>query len=122
MAGQALLIVDHGSRQPEANLALEQLAVLVRQLRPGLVVHSAHMTLASPDLASGFELCVRDGASEVLVQPYMLSLGQHASADIPKLAAQCAARHPGVTFQVRPPLGVHRKLAELVLERAGLAD
>lgn len=121
MPGPALLIVDHGSRQPEANAALEELAALLRQLRPGLVVHCAHMTLAEPTTAQGFERCVRDGATEVLVHPYMLGPGRHALEDIPRLVAEAAARHPGVTFRVTPPLGVHRKLAELVLERAGLA-
>jgi len=121
MPGQALLIVDHGSRQPDANAALEQLAALVRRLRPGLHVHTAHMTQAQPDIAAGFECCVRDGATEVLVHPYMLSPGIHALEDIPRLAAECAARHPGVAFRVTPPLGMHNKLAEIVLERAGLA-
>jgi sirohydrochlorin ferrochelatase len=121
MPRAALLIVDHGSRQPEANAGLEQLAALVRQLRPGLAVEIAHMTQAQPDLAAGFERCVRDGATEVLVHPYMLSPGKHALEDIPRLAAECAACHPGVTFRVTPPLGLHRKLAEIVLERAGLA-
>lgn len=121
MSRAALLIVDHGSRQPEANAALEQLAALARQLRPGLAIETAHMTQAQPDFAAGFERCVRDGAAEVIVHPYMLSLGKHALEDIPKLAAECAARHPGVAFRVTPPLGVHRKLAEVVLERAGLS-
>ena len=121
MPGIALLIVDHGSRQPEAHAGLEQLAVLVRQLRPGLAVEIAHMSQAQPDLAAGFERCVRAGASEVIVHPYLLSPGKHALEDIPRLAAECAARHPGVTFRVTPPLGLHGKLAEIVLERAGLA-
>jgi len=121
MSGEALLIVDHGSRQPEANAGLEQLAALVRQLRPDLAVEIAHMSLAQPDLAAGFERCVRDGATKVVVHHYMLSPGIHALEDIPRLAAECAARHPGVTFQVTPPLGLHRRIAEVVLERAGLA-
>ena len=121
MAGIALLLVDHGSRSAEANTKIEQVAAFVRQLRPGLLVHTAHMEMAEPTVAQGFERCVRDGAAEIIVHPYMLSPGKHALADIPRLVAECAARHPEVKFTVTPPLGVHPKLAEIVLERAGLA-
>jgi sirohydrochlorin ferrochelatase len=121
MAGQALLLVDHGSRQPEANAVLDEVAALVRGLRPGLTVHVAHMSMAQPDIGQGFEQCVRDGATEVIVHPYMLGPGRHAQTDIPAQVAACAARHPGVTFRITPPLGVHRKLGEIILDRAGLA-
>ncbi|MCY3024278.1 MAG: cobalamin biosynthesis protein CbiX [Planctomycetota bacterium] len=121
MPGKALLLVDHGSRQPEAAAVLDEVAALLRQSRPGLIVHVAHMTLAQPDIARGFERCVQDGATEVIVHPYMLSPGRHVLTDMPRLVAESAARHAGVTFRITPPLGVHGKLAEVVLERAGLA-
>ncbi|HEY3322760.1 MAG TPA: CbiX/SirB N-terminal domain-containing protein [Planctomycetota bacterium] len=120
MSRQALLIIDHGSRRAEANASLEEVAAAIRKLRPELIVHFAHMSLAEPTIAQGFEQCAREGATEVIVHPYMLGLGQHAAADIPKLAAEAAAAHPGVSFRVTPPLGFDEKLAQLVLERAGL--
>lgn len=119
---QALLIVDHGSRRPEANASLAQMAELLRSMLPDRPVHFAHMELAPPDLEAGFAACVRDGAEEVIVQPFMLSAGRHAAEDIPRLAAEAAARRPGLRFRVTPPLGVHEKLAELVLLRAELSE
>ena len=44
--GAALLLVDHGSRRPEAHRHLEWTAEQVRQRRPGLRVHVAHLELA----------------------------------------------------------------------------
>ncbi len=118
---EALLIVDHGSRRSEANESLLSIAALVRELRPDLIVHIAHMSIAEPDIAAGFAACVKDGAKHVKVHPYMLSPGSHAKEDIPNLTAAAAANHPGTSFQVSEPLGIHGKLAELILERTELA-
>ncbi len=117
---QALLIVDHGSTRDEANRMLEDVADVVRRKRPGLIVHIAHMELAHPTLEEGVEACVRDGAAEVIVHPYMLSPGRHAAHDIPDMVTQTAVRFPGVRFRVTGPLGIHDKIGEVVIERAGL--
>jgi hypothetical protein len=34
--------------------------------------------------------------------------------------AECAAKHPGVKYKVTKPLGLSNKIAEVVLERAGI--
>lgn len=118
---KALLIVDHGSTRDEANRMLEAVAEIVRRKRPGLLVHVAHMELARPTLEEGVEACVRDGATVVIVHPYMLSPGRHATCDIPAMVEQAAVRYRDVTFRVTGPLGIHDKIGEVVIERAGLA-
>jgi sirohydrochlorin ferrochelatase len=50
----------------------------------------------------------------------MLSPGRHATADIPRMVAEAAAKHPGVKFKVTDPLGLDDKIGEVVLERAGI--
>src|SRR5690242_10905928 len=102
---KALLIVDHGSTRKEANDMLEAVAANCRKLMPDLSVHFAHMEIAEPNIAQGFEQCIKDGADEVIVHPYMLSPGRHATSDIPRMVAECAAKHPGVSFKVTAPLG-----------------
>lgn len=120
MAKQALLIVDHGSVRKEANDMLADVAKILRDLRPATPVHFAHMELSEPTIAQGFERCVQDGATEVIVHPYMLSPGRHATQDIPRMVGEAAAKFPGVTFRVTEPLGLDRKIGEVVLERAGM--
>lgn len=85
-----------------------------------VVVRFAHMELAEPDIATGFTDCVLAGATDVTVFPYMLSPGRHSTTDIPRLVSNAAKGFPHVVFNVTPAFGVHEKLAELVLERAGL--
>ena len=63
---------------------------------------------------------LQDGADEIVVHPYMLSPGRHATRDIPRMVQEAAVNHPGVEMRVTGPLGLHDKIGEVVLERAGL--
>ena len=87
---------------------------------PDVVVRYAHMDLAQPDIRRGFTDCVEGGGTDVTVFPYMLSPGRHSTADIPRMVAAAATAFPRVTFSVTPAFGVHEKLAELILDRAGI--
>lgn len=87
---------------------------------PEVVVRYAHMELAEPDVAGGFADCIRAGATDVTVFPYMLSPGRHSTADIPRMVSEAARAFPHVTFSITPAFGVHEKLAELILDRAGV--
>ncbi len=117
---KALLLVDHGSRHGEANRLLEEVAELVRHREPSLIVRAAHMALGVPTIRDGFAACVREGATEVIVHPYMLSPGRHALDDIPTMVEEAAAEFPQVEYGVTPPLGLHPNLVDVILERAGI--
>ena len=58
---RAILLVDHGSRRPEANALLEEVARQVRQRLPGRVVGVAHLEIARPNLQEGIEACLAQG-------------------------------------------------------------
>jgi sirohydrochlorin ferrochelatase len=118
---KGILIVDHGSQKREANEMLGSVADLIQRMAgPEVVVRYAHMELAQPDIRAGFSSCVQAGATDVTVFPYMLSPGRHSTADIPRMVANVAKTFPNVSFTVTPAFGLHEKLAEVVLERAGI--
>jgi sirohydrochlorin ferrochelatase len=118
---KGILIVDHGSQKREANDMLRSMADLIQAMAgPDVIVRYAHMELAEPDIAAGFSSCVQGGATDVTVFPYMLSPGRHSTADIPRMVANVARAFPDVSFSVTPAFGLHEKLAEVVLERAGI--
>jgi sirohydrochlorin ferrochelatase len=118
---RAVLLVDHGSRRAEANAVLEQVAALLRERLPDDIVRVAHLALAPPSLTEGIDACVSDGAREIVVHPYFLAPGDHAAGGVPDLVAEAAARHPGVSMRVTPPLGVHPALLDVILARIGEA-
>jgi sirohydrochlorin ferrochelatase len=118
---KAILLVDHGSRKREANDMLVCMANLVQAMTGSdVIVRPAHMELSEPSIAAGFASCVEAGATDVVVFPYMLSPGRHSTSDIPRMVAEAAQLHPGVSFSVTPAFGVHEKLGEIILNRAGV--
>ena len=118
---KALLLIDHGSRRAEANDMLSCMAHLVQHMAgDDVIVRFAHMELAEPSIDAGVAACVDAGATEIIAFPYMLSPGRHATSDIPQLVAGAAARYPAVSVRVTPAFGVHERLGELILSRAGL--
>lgn len=118
---KAILLVDHGSRKGEANDMLICMANLVQAMvGADVIVRHAHMEIAEPCISAGFQSCVEAGATEITVFPYMLSPGRHSTSDIPRMVAEAAGSHPGVTFTVTPAFGVHEKLGEIILGRAGI--
>jgi sirohydrochlorin ferrochelatase len=118
---KGILIVDHGSQKREANEMLHGMANLIQTMAgTDVVVRCAHMELAEPTIAAGFADCVQGGATDITVFPYMLSPGRHSTSDIPRMVAAVASAYPNVSFSVTPAFGLHEKLAEVVLERAGI--
>jgi sirohydrochlorin ferrochelatase len=116
----ALVLVDHGSRSDAANRSLEDVAREVERLAAGryVAVLPAHMDIASPTIADAFDAAVAAGARTVIVVLYFLAPGRHSESDVPRLAAEAAARHPGIEYTVSASLGPHAALASLVLDRA----
>ena len=119
---KAILLVDHGSRKREANDMLVCMANLVQAMAGAdVIVRPCHMELSEPSIAAGFASCVEAGATEVIVFPYMLSPGRHSTSDIPRMVKEVSVSYPGVSFSVTPAFGVHEKLGEIVLGRAGIS-
>jgi len=117
----AILIVDHGSRRPEANTLVTQLAERVRRRVPDRVVEVAHMELAEPTVAQGLAACAEAGASEVVVHPYFLGPGRHTTQSIPQLVEEAARTLPGLRIRISEPLGLHESLVDVVLARVDQA-
>jgi sirohydrochlorin ferrochelatase len=112
-----VIVVDHGSRREESNALLLD---VVRDFAAasGLpIVEPAHMELAEPSIAAAMARCVARGARTVVVFPYFLLPGRHWYDDIPRLAAEAAAAHPGVRFLVTAPFGMHSLMSEVIGER-----
>ena len=115
-----LILVDHGSKRPEANAALEEMARRLAARRPDLLVGAAHMEIAAPFLDEEAARLIARGAEELVVHPFMLAPGRHASQDIPAQVEALRSLHPTVHFRTTEPLGPHDALVDIVLERAAL--
>ncbi len=112
-----VILVDHGSRREESNLLLLKVVDAYREHSQWQIVEPAHMELAEPSIATAFARCVERGAQRIVVFPYFLSPGRHWHSDIPSLAAKAAESHPGVTFLVTAPLGLHDLMLQVIDDR-----
>ena len=112
---RALLIVDHGSRKPEARAHLEWVAEQVRRRRPDLPVYIAHMELTAPSIQQAVDACAAEGVEDLLVHPFFLVPGLHAADDVPRLVDAAALAHPRLRVRVTEATGSVAGVADLIL-------
>lgn len=114
---RAIVLVDHGSRRPEANAQLEALAERVRAREPGTLVLTAHLEVAPPDVAEALARCAAVGADDVVLLPWFLAPGRHTAEDIPRAVAAATARHPSLRVRIGEPIGLDPRLVDLAMAR-----
>jgi sirohydrochlorin ferrochelatase len=114
----ALLLIAHGSREPEANDDLYHLVSELRRRTLFDIVEPAFLEFAEPNGDAGAKMCVQQGAERVIILPYFLSAGVHVRRDLSTLRDRLAGKFSAVEFRLAEPLGRHPMLVEIVLERA----
>lgn len=117
---RALLLVAHGSRLSEANAEVAQLTDRLREAsgdRFEIVTH-AFLEIAEPDIPTGIDVCIAQGATQLWVLPHFLAAGRHVRDDVPALLDQARERHPHVTICLCEHLGAEAGLPELLLRLA----
>lgn len=118
----ALLLIAHGSREPEANADLHYVVEQLRLLKQYSSVDACFLELAEPDIDTAAARCVDQGAEWVVLLPYFLSAGVHVRRDLTTACEHLAERFPRVQFCLGEPLGRHLLLIEVVAQRAAEAD
>ncbi|HEX2909792.1 MAG TPA: CbiX/SirB N-terminal domain-containing protein [Chloroflexia bacterium] len=113
----AILLLGHGSRAPEANTGMYQVAADLQETGNYLKVECAFLELNSPDIPQGLTNCREAGAQEIIVIPFFLHLGRHVKEDLPRIIGEWQRSAPGVKVITGQPFGYSRKLVELVEER-----
>ena len=116
----ALIIVDHGSKREAANDMLWEVVALLKSRRPQLMVKGAHMELCAPDIPSVIQNCIENGATQLIIQPFMLSPGRHSTEDIPNITAAAMASYPKIPFTVTEHFGEHHLITDIIFEKTGL--
>lgn len=116
-ATTAVLLIAHGSRRNEANRDLVELACRLRERGPYRIVEVSYLELVEPTIPQGCQRCVAAGATRVLMLPYFLSAGTHATADLEAARSEQAAAYPQVDFRLCPPLGLHPLMVSIILDR-----
>eukprot|EP01047_Picozoa_sp_COSAG01_P015468 COSAG01_NODE_775_length_13698_cov_60.191632_5_plen_121_part_00 len=120
MQRKALLVIDHGSRKQAANDMIFEVVKRLKAKRSDIIIEGAHMELADPDIPAGIAACVAAGATDILVQPFMLSPGRHSTKDIPDIVQACKEKYPQVAISTGTHMGLHPLLLDALLTHAGV--
>ncbi|RII25373.1 MAG: sirohydrochlorin cobaltochelatase [Geobacter sp.] len=113
----AILLMAHGSRIPEANDAVHEIAAMVKEMTGYDIVEVSFREQHLPNIQQGIDACVAKGAKRVILMPYFLFVGAHVQEDLPEEMNRARERYPRVEFAMGTHLGVHRKLAEVEVAR-----
>ena len=113
---QAILIVSHGSRFSKTLNEVSRLADQIKTKTDVPVVRYAFLELQDPDIPTGIEACIEEGAEEVYILLNFLNAGRHVDEDIPRIIRQAQDKHPQVKIRLSAPLGQHQKIPDLFLD------
>jgi len=112
----AVLLVERGSSDPDANAQVFHLARLFWEGRDFGWVEACFIGITRPSLAEGIARCAALGAERVIVLPYFLFTGVLVRR-ITQTVADLASAHPGLDLRVAEHLGVHSRLLDLAARR-----
>jgi len=101
----ALVLVAHGSRDPEWMRPLQDIAARLRALRPDLDVGLAFLELSPPGPDELARAAAEAGAGAIYLAPLFLGQGAHARRDMAELAARLRTAHPRLGIRLLPALG-----------------
>ncbi len=113
-SGPPLVGLAHGSRDPRAATAIGELMAAVSALRPGLVVTSAFLDLAEPDLTTAV---VKLDVEQAVVLPLLFAQAFHARIDVPE-AVQAAAAASGTELTTGEILGLGPEVLAALQDQA----
>ncbi len=99
------ILFAHGARDPAWAKPFIAIRDVVRGASPGTPCELAFLELMQPDLPSTISSAYQSGARTISIVPLFMAAGGHLKNDLPKLIAECEARHPGLTLRVLPPIG-----------------
>ena len=116
-AQDAVILLGHGSRVPEAGKSMEKVAAGLKRKYGYAIVEVCYLSRLGPHFPEIFEKCVKQGADCVVIIPYFLHEGLHIVLDIPSMIQKTAARFTDVRVVLGKNLGFDDVLVDLVEKR-----
>lgn len=117
-----LLVIGHGSRREQANATLRDVARQLAAEGTFTAVEAAFLDLSDPSIEQGYGRLVEAGCVRIVAHPFFLFPGLHTTADIPAQLDEAARRHPGATWTVTQPLGLHPGVLAAAMARIAEAS
>ena len=116
---KALLLIDRGSREPEAKEELAQLCTMIRDESEYAYVDHCFLEVIPPYIEEGINKCISNNVDSITVMPYFLYPGMKLKDSVKKTARICYDRK--IKVVITKPLSYHSTLESLIRDRIRLA-
>lgn len=117
---ESIILIGHGSPKKDAN-HLEAIGNMLHSIMhsgcDNGCVKTAYLQFTGPGIMETIEGCVKSGKKKIIIHPFFLSAGMHVTKDIPEMIKDARGMYPDVEFIYTDPLGIHEKLAHIVMDR-----
>jgi len=117
MTAPALILLAHGTPEPQVSTVTHALRKQLQALRPELVVRAAFIDNASPSVPQVLAQLSRKGMDEAVLVPMAIASAIEHGPEVDELLARCRASHPSLHLAVSRPLGPATDLLCLLDQR-----
>ncbi|MBI5787393.1 MAG: CbiX/SirB N-terminal domain-containing protein [Candidatus Schekmanbacteria bacterium] len=116
-----VIVLGHGSQAAPANKSLQCIVQQLIRENAGMPIEPAFLQFAEPTLSQSAASLAAQKVNKIIIMPLFLCNGNHVTQDIPKLAAEEAAKYPQIEFVTAASLADDRRLATIVMDKIGEA-
>jgi len=108
---EGIVLVAHGSRDPEWSQPFERIAASLAQKLPAVSVGLAYLE-HGPSLDETVTALVAKGVGSIRVIPVFLGQGGHVKDDLPRLVTQ--STRAGLSISLDKPIGEQPQVVEAI--------
>ena len=105
MAGTALILFAHGSRDPEWAAPFRAVEKSLAEKRPDLPVRLAFLEIMEPTLPAAAAALAASGHHHIVIAPLFMGQGAHLKRDLAVLIDAVRRDHAGVKVELLPAAG-----------------
>jgi sirohydrochlorin cobaltochelatase len=108
----ALLLVGHGSRDPDGQREFLEFATKVQQAAGPRPVVPCFLELAEPTIPQGLERCLELGYHDIAAVPVLLFAARHNKRDVPVEFDRVRASHPDLRIRYARHFGITTEIVD----------
>jgi sirohydrochlorin ferrochelatase len=117
MTAPSLVLLGHGSHDPQVPQVSHQIREGLLAIRPELDIHVAFLDHCGPTGIQVVNKLVSHGVAEVVFVPLLLSDAFHVQAEVPVLLNQVQATFPQLRVIASRPIGPEAQLLSIIDRR-----
>ncbi|MDX2272614.1 MAG: sirohydrochlorin chelatase [Cyanobacteriota bacterium] len=112
-----LLLIGHGSRDPEGQTEFLKLAATYQAATPHRPIFPCFLELTDPSIADGIQRCLEAGYQEVIALPVLLFGARHNKYDVTLELDRWQQIYPQLKLHYGGPLGIRNDILDLLRQR-----